>query len=59
MPEAKLTSSQAFPRVVNVNVMKKSNIIWARKTPVNDAPIRFGKHIHSIEMTNVEIFGNL
>jgi hypothetical protein len=41
------------------NVMKKSNIIWAWKTPINDAPIRLGKHIHSIAMTNVAIFGNL
>ena len=42
------------------NVMKKSNIIWAQKTPVNDAPIRLGKHvIHSIAMTNVAIFENL
>ena len=41
------------------NVMKKSNIIWAQKTPVNDAPIRLGKHINSIAMRNVEIFGNL
>jgi hypothetical protein len=42
------------------NVMKKSNVIWAWKTPVNDAPIRLGKHVlHSIAMTDVAIFGNL
>ena len=27
--------------------------------PVNDAPIRLGKPIHSSAMKNVEIFGNL
>jgi hypothetical protein len=31
--------------------------LLAWKMPVNDAPIRLGKHIHSIAMRNVEIFG--
>ena len=46
--EAKPTSPQTYPRVVPPFLLYGLH-----------SPIRLGKHIHSLAMTNVEIFGNL